>query len=49
MTRLEGYFRLMIDGDWVAWTGTIIVFLLLSPVLIAQGLRIKLCPIVGGW
>jgi hypothetical protein len=35
MTRIEGYIRLMIDGDWVAWTGTIIVFLLLSPVLIA--------------
>jgi hypothetical protein len=35
MTRIEGYVRLMIAGDYVAWIGTGIVFLLLLPVVIA--------------
>jgi len=34
-TRIEGYFRLLFEGDYVAWGGTIAVFLLLSPVFVA--------------
>jgi hypothetical protein len=33
MTRIEGYFRLLFNGDPVAWIGTGVVFLLMLPIL----------------